>query len=157
MRFLLAALLRLVPYLVSMAPLRNATSRSDEESAVDGDDSLAAKKPLRTDTIRSSGCRGTSPSSNVLDTWYRILVITGWISFGVIEGVILVVFCATSGASSWYFFVAYTCFLLMTVVVRWEPLTSMDDVTSTILLFHTLRVCSRPESNVEACGKFGSG
>ncbi|RRT58170.1 hypothetical protein B296_00016377 [Ensete ventricosum] len=52
MRFLLAALLRLVPYLVSMAPLRNATSRSDEESAVavDGDDSLAAKKPLRTES-----------------------------------------------------------------------------------------------------------
>ncbi|CAL9123075.1 unnamed protein product, partial [Musa acuminata var. zebrina] len=46
--------------------------------------------------------------ADVHDTWYRILVITGWISFGVIKGVIL-------------------------------------HITG----------CSRPESNVRACGKFG--
>lgn len=50
--------------------------------------------------------------ADVHDTWYRILVITGWISFGVIKGVILVVLCATYGASSWYFFVHNTCFCM---------------------------------------------
>ncbi|URE45328.1 SNARE associated Golgi protein [Musa troglodytarum] len=52
MRSLLAALRQSVTTVVSMAPLRNATGPSDEESAVaiDGDDSPTAKKPLRAES-----------------------------------------------------------------------------------------------------------
>ncbi|XP_064944241.1 uncharacterized membrane protein At4g09580-like [Musa acuminata AAA Group] len=69
--------------------------------------------------------------ADVHDTWYRILVITGWISFGVIKCVILIVLCATYGASSCTLRVAADLSLTSelvanlgaeNMVVRWDAL-----------------------------------